>query len=37
EAAMATAKKNLKATGVATVTNLDWPSASSLAINDEVA
>ncbi|WP_445379632.1 glycoside hydrolase family 10 protein [Pseudomonas syringae] len=34
---MATAKKNLKATWVATVTNLDWPSVSSLAITDEAA
>ncbi|KGK92298.1 glycoside hydrolase, partial [Pseudomonas syringae pv. tomato] len=34
---MATANKNLKATWVATVTNLDWPSASSLTITDEAA
>ncbi|RMQ63987.1 hypothetical protein ALP99_04998, partial [Pseudomonas syringae pv. tomato] len=37
EIAMATANKNLKATWVATVTNLDWPSASSLTITDEAA
>ncbi len=34
---MATANKNLKATWVATVTNLDWPSVSSVAITDEAA
>ncbi|WP_010219135.1 glycoside hydrolase family 10 protein, partial [Pseudomonas syringae group genomosp. 3] len=34
---MATANKNLKATWVATVTNLDWPSALSLTITDEAA
>lgn len=37
ETAVATANKNLKATWVATVTNLDWPSVSSLAITDEAA